>query len=302
MKKTNIAFSITAHESVDCLHDLIMNIYTCFSEYHVVILLSLTDSLFHSFLPAHTTTGPRSPAMGMQHESYPSVTVVSVRPDTQGIWGTVHLFHEHMLAVRHLVSKNIQVDYFWFVASNEMFIDKVPGTFLEEYYCFPEEKKAAVREEEIKAHDSYFENFLRNKQLYWREEAKKDVHFMEYCSRRKYVIHYGYHEGLVIEQDIMKQMYREYCDEQIHEKCTFGGYTMEEIFPLTFLYNNYSLKKPLVSFCLNKAWSPMTFQKFMSQRQPWHLSFKRVPRTYDDPLRVQIRQYSGTPSQVLRSP
>ena len=111
-----IIFSLTAHENVDCLYDLIDNIKKAFIHYDITILLSLKKSLYHSF-----------------NNKYTFVKIVTIRYDDCPIWGNINLFHQHILNIEYLIQNNIEYDFFWFVASNEMFIKIVPENFLDEY-------------------------------------------------------------------------------------------------------------------------------------------------------------------------
>ena len=42
----NIIFSLTAHEDLECLIDLLINIKKCFVNYEILILLSLTENVY----------------------------------------------------------------------------------------------------------------------------------------------------------------------------------------------------------------------------------------------------------------
>ena len=45
-----IIFSLTAHENLECLIDLLINIKKCFVHYEILILLSLTENLYNENL------------------------------------------------------------------------------------------------------------------------------------------------------------------------------------------------------------------------------------------------------------
>ena len=75
-----IIFSLTAHENIDCLYDLIDNIKKVFIYYDINILLSLTNRLNDVF----------------DNDKYGFVKIVSIRENTYDIWGNINLFHQHI--------------------------------------------------------------------------------------------------------------------------------------------------------------------------------------------------------------
>ena len=216
-----IVLSLTAHESIECLYDLIENIKHCFVHYDILILLSMTDSLYKSY-----------------QDKYDFVKVVT-RRNSYNIWGTIHLFHQHILNLQYLVNNQISYDHFWFVASNEMFIKVIPPTFLQEH---------GLKINGLNAHptdyDLYYDQFMTTKSdWHWFDLCKKDSHFMNYVYTHKYTLYKCNHEGLVLPYDISKEILDEYTKHQFYEKSTFPNYVMEEIFISTYIFNKYNVDK-----------------------------------------------------------
>jgi len=48
--KKTIVFSLTCHENIDCIIDLINNIYKCFEDFNIYILISTTENINNQLL------------------------------------------------------------------------------------------------------------------------------------------------------------------------------------------------------------------------------------------------------------
>ncbi len=74
-----IVFSLTAHENLECLYDLLTNIKKCFIHYDILILLSITENLYDEKL-----------------KTYDFVKCVTIRPSNFQIWGNIDLFNQQI--------------------------------------------------------------------------------------------------------------------------------------------------------------------------------------------------------------
>lgn len=264
-----VVFSLTAHESADCLDDLIQNIGICFEHFTILIFISLTSSLAATF-----------------ENKYSHVTIVTTRPDSLALWGRIDLFHQHILNMKYLLDTKQPFDYFIFVASNQMFLRKVETNFFDLYY-----KRWIPRTD--RDNSAYVGQWPSSVQLgwYWWDHVARDTHFVDYVHRNKYQFMHGQHEGMVLEEKIVREVYQEYIHSTIYEKTTHRGYPLEEIFVHTFVWNNYQNAWPLTC-CLqsfsNHASSLSDIQK--KDLKPFQVSYKPVPRRYNHPLRNEIRR------------
>ena len=269
-----IVLSLTAHENIECLYDLIDNIKQCFVHYEILILLSITEPLYQVYQPR-------------------KFVHVVTRRSTLNIWGTIHLFHQHIRNLRYLKHHRIPYDHFWFVASNEMFIKVIPPNFIQTYgiQLHPPEP--------VEDYDAYYTKLITTKSDWeWEELCKKDSHFMNYVYTNQLKIYSSAHEGLVLPYTLSIEILEEYTQQQLYEKSVFPGYVMEEIFIPTYLLNKYKGTIPL--FCdrwIYHLTNP-TYSQIMEQLTESQVSIKPVPRKMDDPWRTIIRNKHLTPNNV----
>lgn len=270
-----IVFSLTAHEDIECLYDLIDNIKKCFIHYDIIILLSLTDNLYNIFT-----------------NKYDFVKIITCRPSNLKMWGTIHLFHQHMLNLKYIYENNIKYDFFWFVASNEMFIKIVPPNFIDEYGLKIISKKDPINDID---YDIYYNNFITNKEHHWMwvNPCKQDTHFTDYMYKNKFKLYSGQHEGFVLPYNLMLEVFDEYNKNKIYEESVFKDYVMEEIFMFTYIVNKYNTAGGYPKFfCFRYIYSlenKVTYEIIEEKLLNTHLSIKPVIRKYDDPLRIFIR-------------
>ena len=259
-----IVLSLTAHESIECLYDLIDNIKRCFIHHDILILLSMTEPLYKLYRPREF------------------VHVVT-RRSTFNIWGTIHLFHQHMRNLRYLKHHHISYDHFWFVASNEMFIKVIPPNFIQTYGI------QLQSPEPVEDYETYYTNLMTTKSdWFWKELCKQDTHFMKYVYTNQCKIYNSAHEGLVLPFALSMEILEEYTQQQLYEKSVFHGYVMEEIFIPTYLLNKYKGTIPVFCYRFHHLKNP-TYSQIVEQLTESHVSIKPIRRQWKDSLRTFIR-------------
>lgn len=267
-----IIFSLTAHENIECLFDLIINIKKCFVNYDILILLSITENLYDEKL-----------------KTYDFVKCVTIRKNETSIWGNIDLFFQHILNIKYIYDNSISYDYFWFVASNEMFIKIIPPDFLNHYAINKYSKKEKMNSVD---YDIYFNNLMNNtNDWHWIDLAKKDKNFMDYLYRNKFVLIGCQHEGLVLSNDIILEIFNEYTKNKLNENSTFKNYVMEELFISTYLINTYHLSE-LHTFCFRYIYTlsdNVSYEQIEKNLKSYHVSIKPVIRKYNNPIREHIR-------------
>jgi hypothetical protein len=268
-----IIFSLTAHENLECLIDLLINIKKCFVHYEILILLSLTEYLYNEKL-----------------QTFDYVKCVTIRKQELPIWGNIELFNQHILNIKYIYDNSINYDFFWMVASNEMFIKIIPPDFLDNNSIKIIHKKEPI--DEIN-YDIYFKDIMNNQQWYWTDLAKKDTYFMDYIYKSKFILHFCQHEGLVLSCNIILEIFNEYTTNKLNENSTFKGYIMEELFIPTFLINRYHLNS-YPTFCFrynyNYTLGPNpSYTRIVKKLERHHVSIKPVNRDYNDKMRQFIR-------------
>lgn len=268
-----IVFSLTAHENLECLYDLLTNIKKCFIHYDILILLSITENLYDEKL-----------------KTYDFVKCVTIRPNNFQIWGNIELFNQHILNMKYIYDNNITYDYFWFVASNELFIKIIPPDFLNNN-CIKKLHKKQINDDD---YDTYFKNLMNNTHSWnWIDSAKKDKHFMNYLYANKFIFVSCQHEGLVLSSDIVLEIFNEYNTNKLYENSTFKDYVMEEIFISTYLTNKYELSHSN-TFCFIYSYTmsynyDTSYEEIEKNLECHHVSIKPVKRDYNNPVREHIR-------------
>jgi hypothetical protein len=269
-----IIISLTAHEEIECLYDLLDNIKKCFIHYDILVLLSLQENLYTLF-----------------NKTYDFVKIVTIRPCGFLMWGNINLFNQHMLNLKYTLENNISYDYFWFAASNEMFIKIIPPDFVENNTIKIVSKKEKIDDTE---YETYFKNLLNNQytEWMWLNRCNKDKNFTDYIYKNKCKVYGGIHEGLVLPCTIMLEIFEEYTNNQIYEKTTFDNYVMEEIFIPTYILNKYNVINYPDTFCVNYSFTlgnNVSYEEIKNKLLTTHVSIKPVIRNYNNEMRKHIR-------------
>jgi hypothetical protein len=267
-----IIFSLTAHENIDCLYDIISNIKKVFLYYDITILISLTYDLNENF----------------DNNKFDFVKVVSIRDNTYEMWGNINLFHQHILIIEYIFKNKLEYDFLWFVSSNEMFIKIVPPNFLNNYSMKIINSKDKVND---KDYEIYYSNLLNTENNWlWIELLKKDNYMLNYLYKNKFIINACQHEGLVLPSSIVLELFNEYKNNELHEKSTYKKYVMEEIFMPTYILNKYNIDNFNV-FCFRYLYKlgNAKYDEIINSLSEHHLSIKPVKRNYNDIMRTTIR-------------
>ena len=267
-----IIVSLTAHENLECLVDLLINIKKSFIHYEILILLSLTENLYNENLL-----------------TFDYVKCVTIRKQDISMWGNIELFNQHILNIKYIYDNSINYDFFWMVASNEMFIKIIPPDFLDNNSIKIINKKQP--NDDIN-YDIYFKNLMNNEaSWYWINLAKKDSYFMNYIYKNKFILDGCQHEGMALSCDIVLEIFNEYNTNKLYENSTFKNYVMEELFISTFLKNRYNLVS-FKTFCFRYIYSLSknpSYEEIENNLECHHISIKPVNRNYHDTIRQHIR-------------
>lgn len=277
--KKTIVVSITAFEAYDCLLDLILNITYFFKNYNTKILISLKSNCNINF-------------------NFEHVHIHTILPSDISLWGNISLFNQHYLAYEYCKKNNIKFDFFTFCTSNQLFFKTVTDTDIENALMTikNKEKKIPVPDEE---YEKYFDNFVKmNPKWVWHEKSLKDLYFTSYMKNNKYMYYSYGHEGLIFDIETCDVIMNEYEKNNFFDNCDFRNFAMEEIFPITFLLNNYKIhldkNKSLCdrSFSYDgriKTQSLFEIQKYNEQNARHVCSLKPIKRFFNDEYRMHIR-------------
>jgi hypothetical protein len=280
--KPIIVFSLTCHECDVCVYDLILNIQKNFNEnFNIILLISISDALIDGF----NDTLKRK-----RNKIKENIEIVTVRDSEEKMWGHMNLFHHHMLNVKYTIDNNIKYDYFWLVASNEMFIKKVTMNDIE--FIHKHEKiKDKYTEKEI---NEFYEDYEKHT-TGWDPEIVKNHHMIEVFKKNKMKIQIYQHEGLVLPKELMEEIYHFYMDNQFYEKSDNKGYIMEEVLVGSYLDAFYKFENFHVMnlrYNMAKEYNDLSPYKILEKAKKEYgiVSIKPVQRDMDDELRKLINE------------
>jgi hypothetical protein len=275
MKK--IVFSLTCHESYECVEDLIINIKYFSRFFKCIILISLTETIKNNF---------------NKYILNDDVYIVNIRPNNSNIWGKIDLFHQHILNHTFSLKNNIGYDYFWFVASNEYFIKDITEDFLEKNVL----KKNIFNKTYKEDYNTYYQNFVHSQQEWtWYKDLKKDEYTMIFFKNQKIYLSNIQHEGIVLDFFFMNELYNFYMMSKINEKSSFRNYCLEEIIISSYIQTRYP-EIEIKQFCymfLNNSLLTYNndYEKIYNNllNDDLTLSIKGVKRIYNDDFRRFLR-------------
>lgn len=214
-----------------------------------------------------------------------SIIIVSVRDNSHSIWGNIDLFYQHIKNIIYLKNNKIKYDYFWFIASNELFIKKINSTFLENNVIKNYTKKE-LSNDEVK---NFYDYFLKNNhEWYWYNFLKFDSYTINTLKENNIILQYGRHESLVIPSHLALEIAEFYEKLKILENSVYKKYPMEEIFIFSYLTSKYDLDKIKTAYLIddNKHIDDVYDKALINSSI---VSIKPVKRDYNDTLRVRIR-------------
>lgn len=282
-KNKTIVISITAFENYECLVDLILNIFYFFRIYNVKILLSIKNNCNINL-------------------KFKNVYIHNISDYKKSFWGDIEHFHQHYLAYKYCVINKIDFEYFTFCTSNQLFFKDITDINIKEALLsiVNKEKIEKISDSE---YQEYFKNFVNHKEKWeWFTKSLDDDYFTSFMKNNKYIyLCYG-HEGLIFDNITLKYMMDEYEKNNFINNCKFKKFTMEEIFPMTYIKNNYNIEikdifsKTLCDRCYIydgriKDQSLYDIQRYNEINRPHIVSLKPVNRNFEDEYRQNIRKY-----------
>jgi len=280
MKK--IVFSLTVHESLECFVDLINNVKFYTTDFNILILVSATNSIKEQYSKLES--------------KIENVIIVSNRSDTLKFHGRIDIFWAHMLNVKYLIDNNIEFDYFYFLASNEMIIKKITNEYIEKNIIKIISKKLETDFDE-KSYNENIQWMVENKHIRGRVfngyvKILENPYVFEKFKKYKLGFSHMPHESTILPNFLIIEIYNAYVEYDINSSPYRIGY-IEEIFIPCYLSLKYNYES-YRNFCLrynfteyNKM-NPIDIYN-MIKNDDRYLSIKPIPRIYDDKTRVYIR-------------
>lgn len=280
--KPTIVFSLTCHECDICVYDLILNIQKNFNNnFNIILLISISDALLDGF---------NSTIKSKQNKIKENIRIVTVRDSAEKMWGHMNLFHHHMLNVKYTIDNQIDYNYFWLVASNEMFIKKVTMKDIEFIHKY---QKLTNKYSDKEIEDFYYD--YEKHTTGWDPEIVKNQHMISVFKKNKMKIQIYQHEGLVLPKSLMEEIYRFYIDNEFYEKSDNKGYIMEEVLVGSYLDAFYKFENFHVMnlrYNLANEYKDLTPYKILERalKENGIVSIKPVQRDIDDELRKLINE------------
>ena len=277
MKDKTIVFSLTCHESADCLLDFINNIIIASNGYKFYILISINNALYKELL---------------EHQNKDKISnniiIVTIRPDSLPTWGNINLFNQHILNIAYLVENNIHFDYFWILASNQLFIRKITDSFFDK--VINPYEKIEISDSDIKEHFADYPNNIPSiKDGSWSYRIGLDTNLINYFKENRIMIYKETHESMVLPYNLTIEIYKEFTQKKIFENSQFTNYVLEEIFIPSYIYSKYKCKGNLSHNYFNWSSKYIRIGRYSTIiKNPDIMTVKRVNRDLNDPFRIFI--------------
>ncbi len=281
MKKT-IAVTINAHESEECLLQLLENIMNYFDDFDIVFVISITENIYKPFLKLINEKN----AHNIHHY------ITTIRPLSIPFWGHQNLFHSHMLNLNYLITNNISFDYFLFVDSNELYIKPIPKTLVESMDHYKKLENSKYKNIDLDDYWNDYKEYKINRKWCWTKFTLKDSYFSEVFQRNKMKVKHQYNNGTILPKNIIVDIFELYMKENIIEKSTFKNYPMEEIWIHSYLdayYNEFfiNLSNVFTEVYVGDKITPEHMIE-TTMKNNTKFSIKPVKRDINDTLRKTI--------------
>ncbi len=261
--KYDIIYSITAHESVLSLKNLIENIFLHNFNYKIGIILHLNSFMMDSF-----------------NTNIKDIYINNIYYDKHRCNHTI--LKAHIENFLFLKKKKIKFLYYIPISSNCMFIKQmnIPTNYVfENKIC---EEDFSIKDDEKGWH---WVKILKNKYI------------INLLKDKKIPIRIGFHEGRIIFYDLMEKITNFICNnkifENIDQECVFEEFLLPSL--EAYFNNSYNCQSILKLFktLLNK--NDIINEKnlnFLSNKTNLIL-VKRVPRDINNDIRILVNNYTN---------
>jgi hypothetical protein len=277
-KNKTFILSVLFHEEIASVIFYLMNVLFIFRHYNIYILISCNDFIYNFLIKMKIPD---------------NIIIVSHRPDDMKIWGNVNLFNQHIKNYLYLKDNNISYDYFWFSASNDVFIKTIDEELENNIIKLPE-KKIQLSDTEI---DTFYNDFLQNSTWYWYKKIIEDKFIIDTFINKKIIIKCNEIEGLVLPKIILEELLDFYIDNIYGKNMTYD-YIMEEFYIPSYLISKYNLDYS--TFTVREKWCK--YQKLQNikglelintinndEQYKLLYSIKTIDRNFDNPTRLYVK-------------
>lgn len=264
----DIVYSITFHESPLCVLDQLLNILTFNHMNNIFIICSINETVFAELvkikLPSNILIHPY------------------IRPHNMPMSWNTNLFITQMNNVEHVNNIGIKYNYFCMLASNELFVTNVDINNIKDNIIIKPKERKIIEPTKILSKFNewvHYKHFMNN------------FHLCSFFIKNGFMPHSLQHEGLILPTNIMKEILDFYKKDYFYKKIAGVPHViLEEVFIPTYLnnmyeYNNYILTyRDFDSYSVSKE----IVDKIRNNELNYY-SVKRVPRVFDDKIRIYIR-------------
>lgn len=276
-KNKTIVLSVMFHEKIQTIIDYFMNALYYFRNYNLYILVSCNEIMN---LMLSRTKLPDN------------IRIISVRPNDMLMWCNVNLIEHHTKNYLYLKDNNIDYDYFWFSASNDVFIKDIDDKI--EKYVIDRDISTKTKPSNSNVR-KFYNKFLQNPGWHWFKHMVQDKKTINTFISNKLIVKCNEFEGLILSNSLSKEMFEFYI-EHIYQKNDYYGYVMEEIFFASYLYSYYGIEYSTVT--LREKWCKYDKLKgihgvplLVGVKNMDNLyCIKMIDREFNNPVRVEVRK------------
>jgi hypothetical protein len=273
-KDKTFIISVLFHENIKTVMIYLMNVLFCFRNYNIYILISCNEYIYY-FL--NKTNLPKN------------IIIVTHRDDKMPVWGNVNLFDQHVKNYIYLKENNINYDYFWFSASNDVFIKTIDEQLEENIIKTPETLRE-ITDHEI---NNFYKDFLHNSTWVWYLKLIKDTNTINTFINNKIIVKCNEIEGLVLQNHLSKEVFNFYI-ENLYNKNTSKDHIMEEFYIPSYLLSKYNLDYD--TFTVREKWCKYKelknihglklIDEIMKYKQLYCI--KTIDRDSNNPVRIYV--------------
>ena len=271
--------SVLFHEEITTVINYLINVLFFFKKYNVIILISCNEFI-SNFLKK--TKLP------------PNIIVVSERPDNIEIWGNVNLFEQHVKNYLYLKNNNLNFDYFWFSASNDVFIKEIDENIKKHIVYYNKEESITLDIEEV---NNFYKEFTINPGWFAYVNMLKDTHTIKAFIENKIIVKCNEIEGLILSNKITEEVFDFYI-HNIFNKNNYKKYFIEEFFIASYLYSKYRITYNTVT--LREKWCKYDEFKNIHGAELYEnvlknndnlYCIKTIDRNYKNEIREKVREH-----------
>ena len=262
MSHYDIIYSVLCHESLECVDDLISNIFKFNHKYNVLIVLNLNSYLGKMLTDHH----------------FPENVLVYPRYTEKRTFH-ISILQGHIDNYNYIKEMKINCDYYCAISSNSLFVRSVQMDKIKEYY-----------DEHMTGTGCYERKYESLTGWHW-DAFNKNSLLVDVFRKNRIYTYSGAMEGRFYIKEIWEQVIQNIKQHDLISKVTLNT-AFEEIIPSSLEMYHYGFKVPIIC---KVYWHVQDYRvdvkhiEEFNKEENYMSMVKRVYRDIKDPIRTYIR-------------